>query len=287
MKHDLLESLSILLLKKGFTVKTLTRTCFDILARKNSMILLIKVLEDADSVSSLYADDMKNISSAIDASPIMISEKAHEKLLDNVVYSRYGIKTLNYATFSQCLENNMPFVARNNAGLTASVIGKKLRESREEMGFSLAQLARKLGVTSRMVTRYETEDSEITISKAVKMYDIFGNDVFSKIDIFSETQFRYKTEKNPITEKYHVLGFKAASAKKAPFDIIAKQEKEIILTGIGDSTNKHTQSISQLLDADNLIIFRKKKPKDLPSLTKKEFMDFEKAEELVKFIKEF
>jgi hypothetical protein len=42
-----------------------------------------------------------------------------------------------------------------------------------------------------------------------------------------------------------------------------------------------------LLDAERLTIYKKKKPKDIPALTKKEFMEFEKASELIKFLKEF
>ena len=48
MKETLLDKVNIFLLKKGFTIKNLTRTCFDILARKGSQILLIKILEDAN-----------------------------------------------------------------------------------------------------------------------------------------------------------------------------------------------------------------------------------------------
>ena len=38
---------------------------------------------------------------------------------------------------------------------------------------------------------------------------------------------------------------------------------------------------------DNLVIFNKKKPKDVPAITKKEFLEFEKANQLIKFLKEF
>ena len=48
MKKNLLEKASVFLLKKGFTVKSLTRSCFDVLARNNERILLIKALEDAN-----------------------------------------------------------------------------------------------------------------------------------------------------------------------------------------------------------------------------------------------
>jgi len=56
---------------------------------------------------------------------------------------------------------------------------------------------------------------------------------------------------------------------------------------IGDKARPDFSSLSKLLDADNLVIFRKKKPKGMPSMTKKEFLEFEKANQLIKFLKEF
>ena len=91
MKHTLLEKVNSFLLKKGFTVKNLTRTCFDILSRKINQILLIKVLEDANSISREYSEEMISVASYINASPLIITEKAGNKLDDNIVYSRFNI----------------------------------------------------------------------------------------------------------------------------------------------------------------------------------------------------
>ena len=130
MKQALLDKLNIFLLRKGFTIKNLTRTCFDILARRNEQILLIKVLEDANSISREYTDEMKAVASYITASPLIIADKAGDMLDDNIVYSRFEIYTLNFSTFMNCVNNKFPFIKRSQAGLTASVSGKKLKEKR-------------------------------------------------------------------------------------------------------------------------------------------------------------
>ena len=287
MKQNLLDKINIFLLKRGFTIKNLTRTCFDILARRNEQILLIKVLEDANSITREYADEMTAVASYIGAAPLVIAEKAGSRLDDNVVYSRFGIYTLNFGTFLNCASNRLPFIKRSHAGLTASVVGEKLKEKREEMGYSLNSLSKKIGVTSRMIMKYENENSEITVNRAKKLYDIFGHHVFSEVNVFSQegsSKGKFETE---VSKKYVELGFDAAETKKTPFDIIAKKGSEIILTEVSDRVNPQMQSLSKLLDADNLVIFNKKKPKNMPSLTKKEFMDFDEANELVKFLKEF
>ena len=287
MKQSLLEKVGIFLLKEGYTIKSLTRTCFDIVARKENHILLIKVLENANSVSKLYAEEMEKISGYIKASPLIIAEEAGEKLHDNIIYSRFGIFTLNFNTLRSCINHQYPILKRDHAGLAASLIGQKLKEAREQEGFSLADISKKIGVTKRMIQRYESGLSEITLKKALKIYDLFGHDVFNKINIFDIERNIIKDYKTDISKKYNELGFEALEMKKVPFNIIAKKEKEIILTEVGDQVNPNSQSFSKLIDADNLVIFKKKKPKKIPAITKKEFLDFEKAEKLIKFVKEF
>jgi len=287
MKKKLLEKVSIFLLKNGFTVKSLTRSCFDILTRSKEKILLIKVLEDVNSISREFAEEMHKIAACISATPLVIAEKASSKLDDNVVYSRFDIFTLNLDTFMNCIKDKFPLIKRTQAGLTASILGDKLKERREQLGYSLNYLSKRIGVTSRMVAKYENEDSEVTINKAMKIYDIFGQDVFNEINIFSRIEKIQLNGKTEFSKKYMELGFNATDTNKMPFDIIAKKEGELILTEIGDKTNPQTQSLSELLDADNLVIFKRKKPKDIPAVTRQEFLEFEKSNQLIKFLKEF
>jgi len=287
MKQSLLEKISIYLLKKGYTIKSLTRTCFDVVARKEGQILLIKVLEDANSISEEFASEMKRISSYIAASPIVVSEKAGNKLENGIVYSRFGVYTLNYSTFINCVDNRMPFIKRDHAGLTAHVLGDRLKRKREDEGISLASLSKKVGVSRKMIQRYEKGEADVTVSKAFKLYDLFGGSVFEKIDIFGAEKEEKQEPKSDIAKKYSELGFEALETKKVPFDVIAKREKEIILTDIGDKTRPGLKPLSKLIDADSLVIFNQKKPKDIAAMTKEEFLEYEKAKELIKFLKEF
>src|SRR3989344_1408478 len=287
MKSNLIDKLGIFLLKDGFTVKALSRNCFDLLARKQDKILLIKVLEDANAVSKEYSYEMNMVASYIGAVPVIIAEKAGNELEDNVLYTRFDLYTLNFATFVNSIRNKFPFVKRTQAGFTASIAGNKLRKKREEMGYSLNYLSKKVGVTSRMIDKYEKGDSEITINKAMKIYDIFGHQVFNEVNIFSGYKKIESRDKSDFSKKYIYLGFEASDTNKSPFDVIAKKDNELILTKVGDKARPDFPSLSKLLDADNLVIFKKKKPKDIPSMTKKEFLEFEKANELIKFLKEF
>jgi len=287
MKSKLIDKLGMFLLKDGFTVKTLTRTCFDLLSRKQDKILLIKVLEDANAVNKEHVYEMNILSSYIGAVPVIIAEKAGNKLEDNILYTRFNLYTLNFNTFVSSIKNKFPFVKRTQAGYTVSIAGNKLRKQREEMGYSLNYLSKKVGVTSRMIDKYEKGDSDVTITKAMRIYDIFGHHVFNELNIFSKKNKIESNYKSAFSKKYIDLGFEAADTNRSPFDIIARKGDELILTEVGDKARPDFSSLSKLLDADNLVIFKKKKPKDVPAVTKEEFLEFEKANQLIKFLKEF
>ncbi len=137
-----------------------------------------------------------------------------------------------------------------------------------------------------MVQKYEKGEADVTVNKALKIYDIFGHNVFNKIDIFQTPKQTQSDKRSLVSKKYSDLGFESIDTKKVPFDVIAKKEKEIILTKVGDDT-RQLDSLSKLIDADKLVIFKKKRPKDIPALSKEEFMEFERAKELVKFLKEY
>lgn len=287
MKSNLTEQISLFLLKKGFTIKNL-KSYFDILARKNSQIFLIKVLEDANSLYPIFADGLKKLASYLNASPIIISEKAGRILQNNIVYSRFGIYTINFQTFKNCIDKKLPFVKSEKSGLAVEVIGDVLKQKRENEGYSLTSLSKKLGVSSRMIVKYENENSEMSLQKATKLYDLFGSSVFKQVNIFELAIEDFSNfSSTDVSKKYLNLGFKALETKKTPFDIVAKKEKEIIFTKLGDKFNKDLIAVSNLIDADDLVIFKNKKPKEIPALTKEEFLEFEKAKELIKFLKEF
>ena len=178
MKSQLLDKIAIFLLKDGFTVKTLTRNCFDLLARKKDIIILIKALEDANAVMEEHVNEMMRLSNYLKAVPLIVAEKASDKLEDNVLYSRFGLYVLNHATFVNCIHHKFPFLKRTQAGLSATIDNLKLKEQREDMGLSLAAVSKKIGVSSRMIAKYEGGASEITLAKAQKLYSLFGHRVF-------------------------------------------------------------------------------------------------------------
>ena len=56
------------LVKHGFIVKTVI-SCFDVVARKNNTLLLIKVVEDANSITKEAAEQFSRTAAALHATP--------------------------------------------------------------------------------------------------------------------------------------------------------------------------------------------------------------------------
>ncbi len=289
MKKELLEKVGVLLLRKGFTVKYLPRRWFDIVARRQETILLVKVLNDANSMSSDLAAEMNRIGSVLGASPIIIAEKAGELLEDNVVYLRFGIYTISISTFEKSLENNLPVMMKKNSGITVSIDGNRLSEIIRDLGYSISDVSRRMGVSRQMVIRYKIEKSEISVKKAEQMHKFFGDSIFKKVNIFSQKTEPHQIVHSSVAMKYEKLGFRASDTRKAPFDIIAKGNNEIILTEVGETHNPEVRSLTRLIDANNLVIFDKKKPSnaDIPNISRESFLDINTAQELIKFLKEF
>lgn len=287
-QRELIEQVCIVLLRERYTVKSLARSCFDIVARQGGRIILVKAVEDANTLSKEVVGEMVKVADYLSAVPFIVSEKAGFELERNVVYARHGVYTLNLETFENSVRNRMPFIKSSRAGTTVQLDADSLRQKREELGLSLNELADRIGVSRKMIQKYERGGAEITLMKAARMYDTLGNSVFKRIDMFSRQKRPQVTtcSGSEVTKKYTDLGYRSEDMTRSPFDIIAKRHKEVILTSVGDKVNPHTAKVSELLDADRLMLYRKKKPKDVPSMKKKEFLELEKAKELIKILKE-
>ena len=60
------------------------------------------------------------------------------------------------------------FFGGGGALLKAQIIGDRLKEIREREGISLNDIARKVGVSKRMIQKYESGESEVSVNKALK-----------------------------------------------------------------------------------------------------------------------
>ena len=246
MQPAILESVIKILSKAGYNVTDLIETrprCFDVVAKRDEIILLLKVLYNIDSLKPEMAEDLKKLAKVLGGSPIIVGERFKFDFLDRgVVYSRYGIPVVNLATFYDFIvEGIPPFVYSAPGGYYVKLDSERIREVRERLGFSLGEMAKMLGVSRRTVKKYE-EGIDTSLSNAAKIEEVLGTHVIKAINLmqFADLDIREDEDNTPeiggeegeIVEQLKVIGISVYPIRHAPFDAVSKAEDRKILTGV-------------------------------------------------------
>ena len=89
----------------------LRSVCFDIVGRKDNIMLIVKVLGNVDALSRENAEEMKVLSEILGATPLVIGEKSSAGILEpGIVYSRFDIPIISNETLSDyVLRGEAPF----------------------------------------------------------------------------------------------------------------------------------------------------------------------------------
>ncbi len=276
-----------ILKKAGFVVTDLVETkprCFDIVARKGDIILLLKVLYNIDSLKPEMAKEMKIVAKLLKVSPIVVGERFKFDYLERgVVYNRHGLPVINTATFYDFIvEGIAPMVYSAPGGYYVKLDSEKIREMRERLGISLGEMAKLLGVSRRTVKKYE-EGIDTTVETALKIEEILGTYVIKAIDILNfvkdedikeeeeEKEPSFSGEEAEIVEQLKYIGIKVYPIKHAPFDIVSKADDEKILTGVRqvreiDKRASILGRISEVLSTKAAYIVERKVKTDVSSV---------------------
>jgi putative transcriptional regulator len=246
MQEVIAASVLKILRKAGYAVTDLVETrprCFDIVAKKESVILLVKVLYNIDSFKPEMAEEMKIIAKLLKASPVVVGEKFKFDYLERgVVYTRYGLPVINTATFYDfVVEEVAPLVYSAPGGYYVRLDSERIRSARERLGISVGDIARHLGISRRAAKKYE-EGVDTSVENALKLEEILGTYVMKEIDVLNFVGEDVETEEikevelqgkeAEIVEQLRCIGVKVYPIKHAPFDAVAKTDDESILTGV-------------------------------------------------------
>ncbi|RLI72359.1 transcriptional regulator [Archaeoglobales archaeon] len=243
MQAVIVNSIVKILKKVGFVLTDIVETkprCFDIVARKNDVVLFIKVLYNIDSLKPEMAEEMKTIAKLLNASPIVVGERFKFDYLERgVVYNRYGLPVINTATFYDFIvEKTPPMIYSAPGGHYVKLDSEKIREARERIGVSLGDIAKALGVSRRTVKKYE-EGIDTSIENALKLEELLGTYIIKAIDLLNfvedevrEIKMELKGKEEEIVEQLRCIGVEVHPLKHAPFDVVSKAEDDSVLTGV-------------------------------------------------------
>ena len=265
----------------GFTVSqrcNIRPRSFDIAARFEDILLLIKVLSNIDGLKENTATEMMCLAGYLEGSCLVIGEKTRDHPLETtVVYYRYGIPSINIQTlYDYFIEDLPPVIYAAPGGLYVNVDGSLLRDMRLRSDLSIGALANKLGVSRRAIAKYEVEGMDMSVDMVVCLEELFDHAFAQAIDFISNQKMNKRTG-NPSTEAepgisirsiLSGLGFDVIPISQAPFSAVSfehtndnKHENySMILTGLSNYSDamikraKLMSSISEVTNTHSMFI---------------------------------
>jgi putative transcriptional regulator len=285
---------------------------FDIVARRDDELLLVKVLTNVDGLSEPVASELRVIARFLDAAPLVVGARSSSRdLEDGAVYLRYGVNIITFETLREYLEDGVaPIVYAAPGGFYVNLDGAKLRGLREQRGLSLGDLAQAAGVSRRAIAMYE-EGMGAMVDVAMRLEEFLedslavptdpfrspspvapGDDIASAaptprdVDGFEGTMLR----------RMEALGFRVVPTSKSPFSAISKESDEVVLTGVGAATpdlEKRAAATADLCDVTETygVFFVERTTTrvaidGLPVVSREELTRVDEAEKLLKLLQE-
>lgn len=262
-KDSIIDQTINILTSAGFSVSNkcnIRPRSFDIIARKDNLLVLLKILFNIDGLNEATANEMINIASYLNSSILVIGSKTrNHELEDNVIYMRYNIISINLKTLYDYFIENIPaFVSALPGGLYVSIDGLLLKKARININMSLGSLASIVGVTRRTISKYEEEGMNASIDILLALEEALNIElakplnllkIYTKKDIIPSL-FENKSNVDIINDvmlkRISSIGFDVKKAHFAPFNAISKDKKLTILTGVS-TVNKTTIKKAKLM----------------------------------------
>lgn len=314
MNKELLINRAIAILSKaGFLISDrcdIRPRSFDIAARRDNLLLLIKVISNIDGLNEETTREMQFLSKHLHGYPIVIGEKTRDHSLETgVVYFRYGVPAFDINTMQDYfIEELPPLIYAEHGGLYVNIEGKSLKQERIRKNISLGALASMLGVSRRTISKYEEGEMAASVDVALKLEEILNRGFTIAVNL-SEKLYLNENPKheNVAKESSNVfsiltdMGFNVLPAYQAPFDAVSQSrdrsdKNATILTGIGEYTRTMVKkahlmsSISEVaLTQSVLIVDGVSKTKNIEStvlVEKKELKKFNDKEDFIDLLQE-
>ena len=255
-RDELINTTRAILAKAGFDISsalTMRGICFDVVARLDSRVLIVKVLSNVDAFSKENATEMKTLADALGATPLVVGERSSSGDLEaGIVYSRFNISIVSKETLADLL-----------------------KKTREGMGMSLGTMAEIAGVSRRTIQMYEAGMGAM-IDAALRIEESLGLPIIEPIDPFEfkndERDKEHRDEHAPVdtfaVNQLCNLGFSVRPVVRSPFEAVSKNDKALMLTGFGTDDKKLAQralvasDISRIVDKFSILIVERKHERD-------------------------
>lgn len=311
MERDaLLERIRELLARTGFYLSDVGPTrglSFDVFARRDRNLIIIKVLTNVDALAEAAAEELKTLATNLRAIPLIVGARSGGGALEpGVVYGRFGVPILSLETLREYLETGVPpFIFSAPGGLYVKMQVELLRQAREQ-GVSLGSLAEVAHVSRRSIQLY-LEGMSATIEAASRLEEFLGQPLIIPID-----PFRYEGAGSPpaslegiqglalferrVLGHLRDLGFDIYPVLRSPFDAITQADEVLFVTGLeGGERDLRAKahavaSISRVAERDCVLFVRRRDRRapvrGIPIIESRELAGMGGREEMVELVEE-
>lgn len=264
-RDSTIDRIERLLQRAGFFVSdthSIRPTSFDLMARRDSQLLILKVLKNIDALDPEEASRLRELSGLFGAAPLVIGQTSGSTELESgVVYGRYGVPIVDEGTLEDfLLKGFLPFLFSSPGGIFARIDGGRLRALRELHQLSLGALASVAGVSRRTIQLYE-EGTGAEIAVVERLETFLGEPIARPIEMFpspappprrssaeeEETSTRRSRHRPPentgdplrdgVFRKLDGMGWNVVVTIRCPFDAFTRDPSEeveqILLTSVG------------------------------------------------------
>jgi len=293
--------------KSGFFVSdphNIRSISFDIIARRDKELLIIKALSNIDSLSSDDAEELRILASALTGNPMVIGLHSSSGKLDGgILYSRFGIPIISEETFHEhMLEGVPPFVYAAPGGLYVRLDGESLKRIRQEKNISLGMLAEIAGVSRKAIQLYESGMGAM-IEIAAKIEEYLNEPIVMPLNPFSYTQEMARTLQTfddfkglnrDVFEMLKEIGYSVVPTIRCPFDALASEEDVLLLTGVEDNPTMTARkarvvgNISRVTEKKSVIFVRQETSieaiEGTPLITKDELRRADDVDDVLELI---
>lgn len=263
--------------KAGFETSLCNiRACYDLIARGKTTVFLIKVTPNVDTMTHEYVQDLKSLCYYFKAHPLIISMRTKSELMHRgVIHSRDDIPVLTLETLEDIMINNEPpLVYADRGGLYVQIQGEILKKLRENMGYSLAEFAKEMGISRSTLYDYEHSERGIDINVALRLEEMLETPLVKPLNIKKDIEQdvppaaptpRTLLEKD-VYGVFGNIGLAVHPTTRTPFDAVVKEPERsprlFMLTGISDMDIRSVKrritvvhELASLLEKDAIFVF--------------------------------
>ena len=299
-----IERIRTLLESAGFFVSDahhVRPSSFDLLARRDSLLVMLKVLKNIDALDPAEARRLLELGRLFPASPLVVGQTSGATELEpGVVYNRYGVRIVVEESLREYLLQGLPpFLFSSPGGIFARIDGDRLRELRVARNLSLGALASVAGVSRRTIQLYEegTGAEMAVVERLESFLDVpiaVAVDLFESLLVPDETPPATREPTEPSTRPRRTttkgrefattgdsmrdtvfrqldgMGWEVVVTVRCPFDAFShapfEKEEEILLTSVGSlRTAQHRaellQQLARVAEGHALFVVRETPPR--------------------------